>query len=175
MLAEQIQAELYPTLGKGSPSLFTWRVIHGGTVTGRWQIPQWAHCVSSQHSQHAGLLASRLAMFSTLDTARAWLSPQMLGQKVDWRHFSHFPSGCVCPTVDSHVLSVPGSSLLYCMVCPVPALHGCDCRTAKDTHNNGTELDDHCRASPYFWGKFWQQNYQGPEATLSYGKHPAYL
>lgn len=60
------------------------------------------------------------------------------------------PSGRVRPSVDSHVLSVPGGPLLHRVVCPVPALHGCDRRTAKDAHNNGTELDDHRRASPYF-------------------------
>ena len=39
MLAEQIQAELYPTLGKGAASLFTQRVFHGGSVTGQVADP----------------------------------------------------------------------------------------------------------------------------------------
>lgn len=61
--------------------------------------------------------------------------------------------GCVCPSVDSHVLLVPGGPLLHRLVGSVPALYGCDCRTTQNTYNHGTELDDHCRASSYFWGK----------------------
>lgn len=88
------------------------------------------------------------------DQARVWLClPSEAGAQLDdHRDISSLflPSGCVCPAVDSHVLSVPGGPLLHRVVRPVPALHGRDCRTTKDTHHNGTELDDHCRASPYF-------------------------
>lgn len=81
---------------------------------------------------------------------RAWLGPPSGAGHRPYRLLCLLPSGRVCPSVDSHVLSVPGGPLLHRVVCPVPAFHGCDCRTAKDTHNNGTELDDHRRASPYF-------------------------
>lgn len=79
-----------------------------------------------------------------------------------YRLRSLLPSGRVCPPVDSHVLSVPGGPLLHCVVCLVPAFHGCDRRTAKDTHNDGTELDDHRRASPYFRGKLSTTERFGP-------------
>lgn len=59
-------------------------------------------------------------------------------------------AGRVCPSVDPYVLLVPGGPLLHRLVCAVPALYGCDCRTTQDTYNHGIELDDHCGASSYF-------------------------
>lgn len=59
-------------------------------------------------------------------------------------------AGRVCPSVDPHVLLVPGGPLLHRLVRSISTLYGCDCRTTQDTYNHGTELDDHCRASSYF-------------------------
>lgn len=126
VLAEPVLAEWDHTPGRAAARLFIPRVINGGAVSS-WQR-----------------------------ASKGWLCPPyMLRCNLKYQKdiSSLLPSGCVCPPMDSHVLSVPGGPLLHCVVCPVPALHGCDCRTAKDTHNNGTELDDHCCASTYFWGK----------------------
>ncbi len=58
-------------------------------------------------------------------------------------------AGGVCAAVDSHVLSVSGGALLHCLVCALPAVHGCHCRAAAHTHQHGNQLDDHSGAPAY--------------------------
>lgn len=109
-------------------------------------------CVLTAFLACKAVLVRACTIFTTvIQQGVDYAFPHILGQKLEYYKdiFSLLLSGCVCTPVDSHVLSVPGGSLLYCVVCPVPAIHGCDCRTAQDTHNNGTELDDHCCASSY--------------------------
>ncbi|KAG8144621.1 hypothetical protein E2320_013095 [Naja naja] len=50
--------------------------------------------------------------------------------------------GCLCPSVDPDVLSLFGCAVLYRLVSLVLTLNGRDCRTEKNTHYDGRQLDD---------------------------------